>query len=59
VFGNEVDALEGMLRESAPNDVIAITALAQRPEIFELLRSRGGTTVGPARLRELVQRARR
>jgi cyanophycin synthetase len=59
VFGNEVDALEGMLRESAPNDVIAITALAQRPEIFELLRSRGGTAVGPARLRDLVRRARR
>jgi cyanophycin synthetase len=59
VFPNEVEALEWMLQESEPNEVIAITALAQRPEIFELLRSRGGMAVGPARLRELVQRARR
>jgi cyanophycin synthetase len=59
VFPNEVEALEWMLQESEPNEVIAITALAQRPEIFDLLRSRGGTAVGPARLRELVQRAQR
>jgi hypothetical protein len=48
-----------MLNESAPDEVVAITALAQRPEIFQLLRERGGAAVGPARLRELVQRARR
>ena len=59
VFPNEVDALEWMLAESAPEEVVAITALAQRPEIFEVLRARGGVAVGPARLRELVQRARR
>jgi cyanophycin synthetase len=59
VFANEVDALEWMLEESAPMEVIAITALAQRPEIFEMLRSKGGAAVGPGRLRELVQRARR
>ncbi|MEA2668479.1 MAG: cyanophycin synthetase [Chloroflexota bacterium] len=59
VFPNEVEALAWMLEESAPTEVVAITALAQRTEIFEFLRSRGGATVGPARLRELVQRARR
>jgi len=59
VFPDEVAALTWMLEESTPNEVVAITALAQRPEIFELLRSRGGKAVGPARLRELVQRARR
>jgi cyanophycin synthetase len=58
VFPNEVEALEWMLKESAPNDVIAITALAQRSEIFQVLRARGGAGVGPARIRELVQRAR-
>jgi len=58
VFPNEVEALEWMVNASAPHDVIAITALAQRPEIFEFLRTRGGAGVGPARLRELVQRAR-
>jgi cyanophycin synthetase len=59
VFPNEVEALTWMLDESAPGEVVAITALAQRPEIFQLLRARGGVAVGPGRLRELVQRARR
>jgi cyanophycin synthetase len=58
VFSNEIDALEWMLDESAPNDVIAITALAQRPEVFQYLRDRGGAPVGPPRIRELVQRSR-
>jgi cyanophycin synthetase len=59
VFPNEVEALEWMLQASAPNEVIAITALSQRAEIFQLLRARGGAAIGPARLREVVQRARR
>ncbi|HXM52236.1 MAG TPA: Mur ligase family protein [Candidatus Binatus sp.] len=58
VFPNELEALEWMLDSSAPNDVIAITALGQRPEIFQYLRNRGGATIGPSRIRELVQRAR-
>ena len=58
VFPNELEALEWMLTASAPNDVIAITALAQRPEVFQYLRDRGGATVGPPRIRELVRRSR-
>jgi len=58
VFQTELEALEWMLGESAPNDVIAITALAQRPEVFQYLRDRGGAPVGPPRIRELVQRGR-
>ena len=58
VFPNEVEALEWMLMASAPNDVIAITALGQRPEIFQYLRDRGGAPVGPLRIRELVRRGR-
>jgi cyanophycin synthetase len=58
VFPNELEALEWMLTTSGANDVIAITALAQRPEIFQYLRDRGGASVGPSRVRELVQRAR-
>src|SRR5947199_9250372 len=58
VFQTELDALEWMLGESAANDVIAITALAQRPEVFQYLRDRGGAPVGPPRIRELVQRGR-
>src|SRR6267378_6238047 len=52
VFPNELEALEWMLAASAPNDVIAITALGQRPEIFQYLRDRGGTVVAPLRIRE-------
>jgi cyanophycin synthetase len=58
VFPNELEALEWMLTASAPNDVIAITALGQRPEIFQYLRDRGGAPVAPLRIRELVRRAR-
>jgi len=58
VFPNELEALEWMLTVSAPNDVIAITALGQRPEIFEYLRDRGGAVVAPLRIRELVRRGR-
>ena len=59
VFPHELEALEWMLTASAPNDVVAITALAQRPEIFQYLRDRGGASVAPLRIRELVERARR
>jgi cyanophycin synthetase len=58
VFSNELEALEWMLGVSAPSDVIAITALAQRPEIFQFLRERGGAAVAPPRIRELVRRGR-
>jgi len=58
VFPNELEALEWMLAASAPNDVIAITALGQRPEIFQYLRDRGGASVAPPRIRELVRRRR-
>src|SRR3989454_3994519 len=58
VFPDEVAALDWMLRESDADDVIAITALAQRPEIFSYLRDRGGVSAGPQRIRSLVRRAR-
>ena len=58
VFPNEVEALEWMVRESAANDVLAITALGQRPEIFAYLRERGATTAAPERILALVKRAR-
>jgi len=58
VFPTELEALEWMLTTSAPNDVIAITALAQRQEVFQYLRDRGGVVVSPPRIRELVRRSR-
>ena len=57
-FPDEVHALEWMLERSKPNDVVAITALGQRPELFALLERRGAKRVGPARVRQLVRRAR-
>jgi hypothetical protein len=34
VFPDEVHSLTSMLRESSPGDVVAVTALGQRPEVF-------------------------
>jgi cyanophycin synthetase len=57
-FVDEVHALEWMLERSRPDDVVAITALAQRPEIFSLLDERGAARIGPARVKELVRHSR-
>ena len=57
-FPDEIHALEWMLGQSKPPAVVAITALAQRPEIFALLEKRKATRMSPARVRELVRRAR-
>jgi cyanophycin synthetase len=58
VFPDEIHALEWMLQKSKPNDVVAVTALGQRPEIFQLMKDRGAIRVGPERCRELVLEAR-
>lgn len=58
VFPGEKPALEWMLEASKPEDVVAVTAVAQRFEIFEMLEHRGGKRVGPDRVRELVRAAR-
>jgi len=58
VFPDEVEALDWMLRESDADDVVAITALSQRPEIFSYLRERGGVSASPQQVRSLVGRAR-
>ena len=57
-FPDEINALEWMLESSRPGDVIALTSLGQRPEIFQLMKERGADMVGAARCRELVRRAR-
>jgi UDP-N-acetylmuramyl tripeptide synthase len=58
VFIDEFHALEWMLERSKPGDVLAVTALIQRPEIFALMDERGAARIGPERVRELVRRAR-
>src|SRR5439155_1381463 len=58
VFIDELRAVEWMLDRARPGDVVAITPLIQRTEIFALMDERGATRVGPDRLRRLVRRAR-
>ena len=58
VYPNEIRALGTMLRRSKPRDIVAVTALAQRDEVFVYLRSKGARRIGPSRVRQLVLRAR-
>jgi UDP-N-acetylmuramyl tripeptide synthase len=59
VHPDELTALRSMLSSSRRGDVVAVTALGQRPEIFEYLKRRGASRVGATRVRQLVHRARR
>jgi cyanophycin synthetase len=58
VFPDEVRALRWMLRASRPGDVVAITALGQRPEIFRMLARRGAERLSPTAVRRLARRVR-
>jgi cyanophycin synthetase len=58
VHPDELTALRWMLRESRPDDVVAIAALSQRSEIFAFLAESNARRVGPGRVRQLVRRAR-
>jgi cyanophycin synthetase len=58
VFEDEMKALLWMLESSRPGDVVAVTALVLRSQIFSLMEERGGQRIGPDRVRELVRRAR-
>jgi cyanophycin synthetase len=56
---DEVQALTFMIDRSGPHDVIGLTALGQRPEVFDLLQRRGAVHADPTTVRRLVERARR
>ena len=58
LYPDEVHALRAMLERAVRGDVVAITALGQRSQIFGLLHERGARRIGPARVRALVRRAR-
>jgi cyanophycin synthetase len=58
-FPDEVDALTFMIDTSNPRDVIGLTALGQRPEVFDLLERRGAVRADPTTVRRLVEQARR
>jgi cyanophycin synthetase len=57
-FPDEVTGMRWMLDRSKDGDVVAITALAQRPEIFDLMLERDARRIGPTRCRQLARRAR-
>jgi cyanophycin synthetase len=59
VYPDELHALSAMLEASRPGDVLAVTALAQRSEVFALLQERGAERMTPAKVRALVRRVRR
>ncbi|CAN5802354.1 hypothetical protein BH18ACT17_BH18ACT17_08440 [soil metagenome] len=58
-MADEASALRWMLERSGPRDVLAITALAQRPEMFAMLEDElGAKRADPDMVRTLVRRAR-
>jgi cyanophycin synthetase len=57
VHPHELEALRAMIASSARGDVVGITALAMRSEIFAWLRKQGATTLGPADVKRVVRRA--
>jgi cyanophycin synthetase len=58
VYRDEMRALRAMLEGSKPGDVVAVTALGQRPQAFRWLREKGARQLAPADVRRLVRRAR-
>jgi cyanophycin synthetase len=56
---DELQALGLMLQRSGPADVIGLTALGQRPEVFARLEELGAILADPETVRTLVRRARR
>jgi cyanophycin synthetase len=57
-YDDELVALKTMLGSAAAGDVIGITALGMRPEIFAWLESSGGERLRPADVRRIVKQAR-
>jgi cyanophycin synthetase len=59
VVADEMAALACMLERSSAEDVIGLTALGQRPEVFAELERLGAEAADPETVRKLVRRARR
>jgi cyanophycin synthetase len=58
VHPDELHAFDAMLEASRPGDVLAITALAQREELFALMKDRRAERMTPGKVRALVKRVR-
>ena len=57
VYADELAGLRGVLSRSKRGDVIGVTALGMRPEIFAWLEQTGATGMTPARVRQRVRQA--
>ncbi len=57
VYPDELTALRAMVGEARPGDVVGVTALGMRPEIFAWLEDAGATRMRPADVRRVVRRA--
>jgi cyanophycin synthetase len=57
-YTDELEALRAMLTSARPHDVVGITALAKRAEIFEWLDASGASRMTPATVRRLVRRVK-
>jgi cyanophycin synthetase len=58
VYADELSALRAMLRRSRRGDVVAVTALGMRAEIFHWLQENGARRPTPANVKRLVATAR-
>ena len=58
VYDDELVALRSMLAGAAPGDVVGVTALGMRPEIFAWLEANGGERLTPKDIRRIVEQAR-
>lgn len=57
-YEDELEALRTMIGSATAGDVVGVTALGKRPEIFAWLESSGGERLGPADVRRIVKGAR-
>ncbi len=57
-YEDELHALRGMLHESRRGDVVGVTALGMRSEIFAWLEEAGARPLGPGDVRRIVRHAR-
>ena len=59
VYPDELSALRSLVATSAAGDVVAVTALGMRPEVFAWLEEVGAAPLGPGEVRRIVAAARR
>jgi hypothetical protein len=58
VYADELSALRGMVARSRRGDVVAVTALGMRREVFDWLEDAGARRLTHARVKSLVARTR-